>query len=53
MSWDQKPVITSGGRSFINPETPTGRYYALDPGFHGVPARPAHPARDADGADVT
>jgi hypothetical protein len=33
MSWDQKPVITSGGRSFINPETPTGRYYALDPGF--------------------
>jgi hypothetical protein len=33
MSWDQKPVITSGGRSFINPETPTGPYYALDPGL--------------------
>jgi hypothetical protein len=53
MSWDQKPVITSGGRSFINPETPTGSYYALDPGFHDVPAGPAHLDRDADGADVS
>jgi hypothetical protein len=53
MSWDQKPVITSGGRSFINPETPTGRYYALDPGFHCVPTGPAHPNRGADGAGET
>jgi hypothetical protein len=53
MSWDQKPVITSGGRSFINPETPTGSYYALDPGFHGVSVGPAHPNREADGANVT
>jgi hypothetical protein len=52
MSWDQKPVITSGGRSFINPETPTGRYYALDLGFHGVPAGLAHLDHDADGAGV-
>jgi monoamine oxidase len=27
-------------------------YYALDPGFHCVPASPAHPDRDADGAGV-
>jgi hypothetical protein len=53
MSWDQKPVITSGGRSFINPETPTGRYYALDPGFHDVPAGPVHPDHEADGVGVT
>jgi hypothetical protein len=26
---------------------------ALDPGFHSVPAGPAHPDRDADGAGVT
>jgi hypothetical protein len=53
MSWDQKPVITSGGRSFINPETPTGRYYALELGFHDVPAGSAHPDREADGVGVT
>ena len=29
------------------------RYYALDPGFHGVHAGPAHTNRDADGADVS
>jgi hypothetical protein len=52
MSWDQKPVITSGGRSFINPETPTGRYYALESGFHSVQAGPARTNRDADGAGV-
>jgi hypothetical protein len=29
------------------------RWNALEPGFHGVPADPAHPDREADGADVT
>jgi FAD binding domain len=29
------------------------RQDALDPGFHGVPAGPAYPDRDADGAGVT
>ena len=29
------------------------RQNALDPGFHNVPADPAHPDRDADGAGVT
>jgi hypothetical protein len=29
------------------------RYYALDPGSHGVPSGPAHPDRDADGAGAT
>jgi hypothetical protein len=29
------------------------RQDALDPGFHGVPAGPAHPERDADGTGVT
>jgi len=28
------------------------RQNALDPGFHDVPAGPAHPDRDADGAGV-
>jgi len=28
------------------------RQNALDRGFHGVPAGPAHPDRDADGAGV-
>jgi hypothetical protein len=28
------------------------RQNALDLGFHGVPAGPPHPERDADGADV-
>jgi hypothetical protein len=44
------PCRTLAGR------TGTGlplRQNALDPGFHGVPAGPAHPDRDADGADVT
>ena len=35
-------------------ETPDSlRQHALDPGFHDVPAGPAHPDRGADGADVT
>jgi hypothetical protein len=29
------------------------RSNALEPGFHGVPAGPAHPDRAADGAGVT
>ena len=29
------------------------RQDAVDPGFHGVPAGPAHPDRDADGAGVS
>jgi len=29
------------------------RRNALDPGFHGVPAGPAHPGRDAGGAGVS
>jgi hypothetical protein len=29
------------------------RQNALDPGFHRVPPGPAHPDRDADGADVS
>jgi hypothetical protein len=29
------------------------RQNALDPGFHGVPAGPAHAEREADGADVS
>ncbi len=26
---------------------------AVDPGFHGVPAGPAHPDHEADGAGMT
>jgi len=41
----------------VRRRTPAGRHgfgvsrrqNALDPGFHGVPAGPAHPDRDADG----
>jgi len=32
---------------------PSRRWNALGPGFHGVPARPANPDRDADGAGVS
>jgi hypothetical protein len=38
-------------RGALKPGGSTGEN-ALDPGFHDVPAGPAHPNRDADGADV-
>jgi len=49
------------GPGFHCVTTPTGRagsgvsrrQNALDPGFHNVPASPAHPDRDADGAGVS
>jgi hypothetical protein len=50
--------LDSGPRRDPQPDagrTGTGhalRQNALEPGFHGVPAGPTHPDRDADGAGV-
>jgi hypothetical protein len=50
---DLLPFPWSPGQDTLPVGTGTGlslRQNALDPGFHGVPAGPAHPERDADGA---